>query len=128
MAIFQSGVYLEVIKNVDGSVATRYVAWYEWFPAGIVDLWDFVVRLGDELYIMLSLTNSISGTVYMKNLSTGQVYQQVVNAPESVANNGVGARVQWIVETFLGLDPCEDWGTVQFTDCELLIALNLPAE
>ena len=83
--------------SCSGSITQPYyAAWYEWYPDYEVEITNFAVRAGDDVYVEVWSTGAAAGHVYMINYSTDQTVNMAFAAPPGVSL--VGDTAEWIVE------------------------------
>jgi hypothetical protein len=93
--VLQAGTASDAYCN-RGVRATSYSAWYEWYPYGSVQIGNFAVAPGDDIYIGVWNTSSTQGHVYFVNLTTNQAGELTFTAPPGTSL--VGNSAEWVVE------------------------------
>lgn len=78
------------------SRSSAYYAWYEWYPAGSVQISNFPVSPGDDIWSEVVATSSSTGYLYMTNLNTNYSVQLYFSAPPGT--NLIGNSAEWVVE------------------------------
>lgn len=76
--------------------ATFYSFWYEWYPYGWVDVSNFPVTAGDDVFVEVWHTSATQGYAYMVNYQTNQAVEIGFTAPSGTKL--VGNSAEWIVE------------------------------
>jgi len=118
--VFQAGVASQV--NQSGtSVSKSIYPWWEWYPAGEVQITNFVVNAGDMITMVLSAkaAGATTGTVNWINTTTGATTNATLKAPSGTKL--VGNCAEWIVEAPSvngGQSALADYGEVFFTVSE----------
>jgi hypothetical protein len=77
-----------------GNAQTTY-AWIEWYPYSESEI-PLAVAPGDDMFIEVWDTSSTVGYAYVENISTGQVEEYKLTAPNGYKL--VGNSAEWIVE------------------------------
>ncbi|EIM81352.1 concanavalin A-like lectin/glucanase [Stereum hirsutum FP-91666 SS1] len=75
----QVGMDINATLIGDSQVAA-YDAWYQWNPANYTILNSISFSAGDTVYLNITLTNSTSGTITVKNLNTHSTVTQDVSS------------------------------------------------
>jgi len=89
-AILQSGIDFDA----DGS----FDAWFEWFPNAATDFTGFSMSAGQSITVTIQSSSSTSGTVTLKNNSSGKSVSKSLTAPRG--STLAGQNAEWIVEDF----------------------------
>lgn len=116
--VFQAGIGCEVYAS-GNSVTRLFYPWWEWYPAGEVQITNFEVSPGDMVTMLLCSTSATTGTVYFTNRTTGASTNVALTAPSGTRL--VGNCAEWIVEapTVNGAQSLlPDYGEVFFSVCE----------
>ncbi|KAI0007030.1 concanavalin A-like lectin/glucanase [Xylariaceae sp. FL0662B] len=68
---------------LDANGTSTADAFVEWFPAGarILSKENMTVSPGDQMQVVVDVRTRITGHVYMKNLNTGQEYEEDITSP-----------------------------------------------
>ncbi|PQE30343.1 Aspergillopepsin-2 protein [Rutstroemia sp. NJR-2017a WRK4] len=108
--LWQAGVDVHVFSS--GEVF--YNAWYEWFPEKTKVI-DMDIAAGDVISVNLTRHSSTSGSVTLRNLSTGKSFTTTTTSKYKLC----GVTADWIIENLfpdsatIGLS---DFGNVTFRD------------
>ncbi len=95
--VLQAGTQSDAYCGDGGVVkATYYTFWYEWFPYGWVNVNNFPVTAGDDVFVEVWHTSATRGYAYMVNYQTNQAVEIGFTAPSGVKL--VGNSAEWIVE------------------------------
>ena len=119
--VFQAGVECKVYVS-GSSISTNIYPWWEWYPAGEVQITNLAVRPGDMVTMLLCSqqgAGSTTGTVFFTNRTTGASTSVTLTAPKGTKLAGNCA--EWIVEapTVGGAQSAiADYGEVFFSVCE----------
>jgi hypothetical protein len=93
--LLQAGVEFDSIcaNSLNGSA---YNLWYEWLPFGAVNISNFQVYPGDDIFVEVWHTSPTQGFAFFLNHNTGQSTQVGFTAPPGVSL--VGNSAEWVVE------------------------------
>ena len=119
--VCQAGVECEVYQS--GTTVTRHIyPWWEWFPAGEVQITNLAVNPGDMITMLIctaQAAGSTTATVFFTNRTSGASTSYSITAPPGTKL--VGNCSEWIVEapTVGGAQSAiADYGEVFFSVCE----------
>lgn len=93
--VFQAGTETDAIM-VGGIIQRQTYAWWQWFPNTLVAITNFPVSPGDVIWCALCVTSVAAGSVYLRNVSSGNSTSFTVNAPTGTLL--VGNSAEWVVE------------------------------
>ncbi len=93
--VLQAGTESDAYCN-NGTRATFYAAWVEWYPYGSVQISTLPVAPGDDVYVAVWNTSATQGHVYFVNYTTNQAVEGTLTPPPGTAL--VGNSVEWVVE------------------------------
>jgi len=80
-----------------GTVTQRNIyAWWEWYPADTIVVSDIPVAAGDVFWCLICATSATTGSIFLRNVSSGASTWFTVNAPSNVQLAGDSA--EWVVE------------------------------
>ena len=108
--VFQAGTDTTVSQ---GSGVNSF-AWYEWYPANYVQLNNFPVSPGHEVYCEMQSLSGTTGTYNLQNQTLGTYTSFEISAPAGTAVKGISA--EWIVEDPGPGAPFPNYGSVTFTN------------
>lgn len=93
--VFQAGVDAAAYCN-NGSTASEYYAWIEWYPDNAIIVPSPVVSPGDWIQVTLWPTSTTTGFINIYNASKEISVSYNITAPTGTAL--IGNTIEWIVE------------------------------
>lgn len=121
--VCQAGVECEVYRS-GNSISRNIYPWWEWYPAGEVQITNLAINPGDMVTMLICTTgaNATTASAYFSNRTTGASTSFSFNAPGGTKL--VGNCAEWIVEapTVGGSQSAiADYGEVFFSVCEAFL-------
>jgi hypothetical protein len=93
--VLQAGTATQITRILFITVKTVYT-WWEWFPAGEVQISNLPVSAGDVMYCLICADTTTHATVYFSNQSQGVGTRFEITPPARTTLTGNVA--EWIVE------------------------------
>jgi hypothetical protein len=93
--VLQAGTESDALCWVFGN-ATSYYAWYEWYPNGSVQISNFPIAPGDDMFVEVWNSSAGQGYAYMVNYNTNQAVEVGFTAPSNA--KFIGNSFEWVVE------------------------------
>jgi hypothetical protein len=115
--ILQAGTAWQVDVGDDGVPQPSYWAWFEWFPAGVMQLTSIPIAPGDEINVAV-LGGDTTGVVSFANLTSGIATVFTFDPPTGTSL--IGNYAEWIIERYEG--NLADFGAVFFHDAIAIVA------
>lgn len=81
---------------INGTTVAYYGVWYEWYPTSEVQIANFPVSPGDEIYLYIWNTSSTTGKLYLLDETKNTLVRLSFSAPGGTQLTGNSA--EWIVE------------------------------
>ncbi len=121
--VCQAGVECEVYRT-GNSITRNIYPWWEWFPAGEVQITNLAINPGDMVSMLICTTgaNATTASTFFSNRTTGASTSFSFNAP--AGTKLAGNCAEWIVEapTVGGSQSAiADYGEVFFSVCEAFL-------
>jgi hypothetical protein len=121
--VCQAGVECEVYRT-GNSITRNIYPWWEWYPAGEVQITNLAINPGDMVTMLICTTgaNATTASAFFSNRTTGASTSFSFNAP--AGTKLVGNCAEWIVEapTVGGAQSAvADYGEVFFSVCEAFL-------
>jgi hypothetical protein len=93
--VFQAGIEADAKCTKNGTTASYY-PWYEWAPTPQVQISNFPIRPGDEIYVYIWVTSKTKGNYFLFDITTQQTSSLAFTPPKNTKLTG--DNVEWIVE------------------------------
>jgi Peptidase A4 family len=84
------------VSSSSQTTATRYSAWYEWYPINATNISGLTVKPGDNMFVEVWSTSPTTGGVFVVDLNTQQYVSVNLTAPAGV--QVAGGSAEWITE------------------------------
>jgi Peptidase A4 family len=117
--VLQAGVAAQVTPSRWCATTVRYWAWTEWYTEqyqdGAVEVTNFPVHPGDEIFVVVCAPQPDFGFISMLNLTRGRGTS--VGIPARPGITAAGGSAEWIVEVPPNSPHVPVFAPVTFTDC-----------
>jgi hypothetical protein len=125
--VLQAGVSAAANCLFGQVLSQSYFAWFEWFPLNSVQISNFPVRRGDDVFIEVWTTSPTQGFAFVYNVSTQKSVTIAISPPAGVSLTG--DSVEWIVEaptTSRGQSALPAYSAIPMEDCFATIFSQFP--
>lgn len=93
--VVKAGTESDGFCNKTGT-ATRYYAWFAWYPNATTTIKNFPIHPGDDIFVEVWHTSPTSADVYMVDYQANQHVSFGFTAPKGVSL--IGNSAEWVIE------------------------------